>query len=161
MDNAYDWCISWIKYALYFKTDMILNIFFPGHEVVHLLFNWFLVVPRATRGFKSDTKGCTHFLFAILHRPPNLHIFFIKKCSHAPFINVTVVGVIVWQLDLQLPVQPMHITTEVVSSNPTHGEVYSIQHYVIKFVSDLWQVGGFLRVFRFTPPIKLTATIYL
>jgi hypothetical protein len=24
-------------------------------------------------------------------------------------------------------------------------EVYSIQHYVIKFVTDLWQVGGFLR----------------
>ena len=23
--------------------------------------------------------------------------------------------------------------------NPTHGEVYSIQHYVIKFVSDLWR----------------------
>ena len=23
------------------------------------------------------------------------------------------------------------------SSNPAHGEVYSIQHYVIKFVSDL------------------------
>ena len=32
------------------------------------------------------------------------------------------------------------------SSNPVHGEVYSIQHYVIKFVSDLRQVGGFLRV---------------
>jgi hypothetical protein len=29
------------------------------------------------------------------------------------------------------------ITTKVVSSNPVHGEVYSIQHYVIKFVSDL------------------------
>jgi hypothetical protein len=28
----------------------------------------------------------------------------------------------------------MPITTEVVSSNPAHGEVYSIQHYVIKFV---------------------------
>jgi len=27
-------------------------------------------------------------------------------------------------------------TTKVVSSNPDHGEVYSIQHYVIKFVSD-------------------------
>jgi hypothetical protein len=26
------------------------------------------------------------------------------------------------------------ITTNVVSSNPAHGEVYSIQHYVIKFV---------------------------
>ena len=40
-------------------------------------------------------------------------------------------------------------------------EVYSIQHYVIKFVSDLWQVSGFLLVLRFPPPIKLTATIQL
>jgi hypothetical protein len=50
----------------------------------------------------------------------------------------------------------------VVSSNPAHGEVYSIQHCVIEFVSDLWQVGGFLRpvqVLRFPPPIKVTATI--
>jgi hypothetical protein len=29
-----------------------------------------------------------------------------------------------------------------------------VQHYVIKFVSDLRQVGGFLRVLRFPPPIK-------
>jgi hypothetical protein len=36
------------------------------------------------------------------------------------------------------------ITTNIVSSNLDQGEVYSIQHYVIKFVSDLWQVGGFL-----------------
>ena len=38
-----------------------------------------------------------------------------------------------------------------------HGEVYLIQHYVIKFVSDLRQVDGFLRVLRFPPPIELTA----
>jgi hypothetical protein len=67
--------------------------------------------------------------------------------------------VIIWWLDLQLPVQTVPITTEVVSSNPIHGEVYSIQHYVIKFVIDLRQVGGFLWVLRFSPPIKLTATI--
>ena len=48
-----------------------------------------------------------------------------------------VVVVIVWWLDLQLPVQSEPMTTKVVSSNPVHGEVYSIQHYVIKFVSDL------------------------
>ena len=30
---------------------------------------------------------------------------------------------------------------------------------VIKFVSDLWQVGGFLWVLQFSPPIKLTTTI--
>ena len=50
----------------------------------------------------------------------------------------------------------MHITTNVVSSNPAQGDVYSIQQYVIKFVSDLRQIGGFLRVLRFPPPIKLT-----
>ena len=39
----------------------------------------------------------------------------------------------------------MLITTKVVSSNTVYGEVYSVQHYVIKFVSDFQQVGGFLR----------------
>jgi hypothetical protein len=33
--------------------------------------------------------------------------------------------------------QSMPIITSVVSSKPAHGEVYSIQPYVIKFVSDL------------------------
>jgi hypothetical protein len=37
--------------------------------------------------------------------------------------------------------------------------IRGVQHCVIKFVSDLRQVGGFLRVVRFPPPIKLTATI--
>jgi hypothetical protein len=46
-------------------------------------------------------------------------------------------------------VQSVLITTDVVSSNPAHGEVYSMQHYTIKFVSDLQQFGGFLRVLRF------------
>jgi hypothetical protein len=44
---------------------------------------------------------------------------------------------VIWLLDLQLLVQSVHITTKVVSSNPDHGEVYVMQHYVIKFVSDL------------------------
>jgi hypothetical protein len=35
---------------------------------------------------------------------------------------------ITWQLDLQLSVQSVPA-----SSNPIHGEAYSIQHYVIKF----------------------------
>ena len=39
-----------------------------------------------------------------------------------------------------------------------HGEGYLIQQYVIKFVSDLRQVGGFLQVLRFPPAIKLSAT---
>jgi hypothetical protein len=58
-------------------------------------------------------------------------------------------------MNLQQPVKSVPITTKVVNSNPVHGELYLIQHYVIKFVSDLRQVGGFLRVLRFPPPIKL------
>jgi hypothetical protein len=61
------------------------------------------------------------------------------------------------------------ITTKVVSSNPVYGEVYSIQHYVIKFVSDLRQVSGFLRDFipQFVitvqefPPVSLADMIYM
>ena len=34
-----------------------------------------------------------------------------------------------------------------------------VQHYVIKFVSDLRHVGGFVRVLRLFPPIKLTDNI--
>jgi hypothetical protein len=40
-----------------------------------------------------------------------------------------------------------------------HGVVYLIQHSMIKFVSDLQQVGGFLRLFQFPPTIKLTIKI--
>jgi hypothetical protein len=58
---------------------------------------------------------------------------------------LTQLVVIVWWLDLQLPVQSVLPTnTKVVSSNPAHGELYSIQHYVIKFISDLRQVCGLL-----------------
>ena len=35
------------------------------------------------------------------------------------------------------------ITTKVVSSNPAHDEVYTIQHCMLKFVGDLRQVRGF------------------
>jgi hypothetical protein len=86
----------------------------------------------------------------------------VKEVVHAVVILSTmtfnllfagaVVAVIEWELDIQIHVQSVPITTNVVSSNPAHGEVYSIQHYVIKFVSYLRQVGGFLRVLRFPPP---------
>jgi hypothetical protein len=51
-----------------------------------------------------------------------------------------------WSYQLGLPVV---ITTKV------YGEVYSMQHYMTKLVSD---VGCFL---RFPPPVKLTSTIQL
>ena len=35
---------------------------------------------------------------------------------------------------------------------------WGVQHYVIKFVSDLRQFDGYLQVLRFPPPINLAAT---
>jgi len=57
--------------------------------------------------------------------------------------------------------QLVSITSKVMILNPLPGEVYSIQHYVIRFVSDLLHNSGFLWVIllQFPPPIKLTAMI--
>ena len=87
---------------------------------------------------------------------------YLSYNNHSPIIKNSkwsgvVMVVIVWQLDLQLPVYSVPINF--VSSNPVHGEVYSIQQYVTKFVSDLRQVGSFLRALQFPPPIKLTTMI--
>ena len=37
----------------------------------------------------------------------------------------------------------IYIYSNIVNSTPAHGEVYSIQHYMIKFVSDVQEVSGF------------------
>jgi hypothetical protein len=60
-------------------------------------------------------------------------------------LTCVIVVVIIWWFDIQLhvPLQSVPITAKAVSLNPAHGEVYSIQHYVIKFVIDLRQIGGF------------------
>jgi hypothetical protein len=80
----------------------------------------------------------------------------IKVSMLASRVVGPIMIIYVWYLDWQLHMQSVPITTKVVILKPAHGEVYSIQHYVIKFVSDLRQVCGFLRVLRFPPPIKLT-----
>ena len=61
-------------------------------------------------------------------------------------------------LDILLPMQSVHITTNVVGSNSPQARC---TRYNIMFVSDLRKVGGFLRVLRFPPTIKLTATIII
>jgi len=42
-----------------------------------------------------------------------------------------------------------------------HGEVYSIQHYVIKVVSDLRQVDGSLMLLWFPPPTEILLKVAL
>jgi len=82
-----------------------------------------------------------------------MRFFFVERMlnRYVLLYQGVVVVVVVWKLDLQLLVQPVPTNTNVVSSRPSHSEVYSIQHYVIKFVSELRQVGCFLQVLLYPP----------
>ena len=97
----------------------------------------------------KDNKLCIVNILCLI-------VFFLFFLQIIP--DGTVVVVIVWWLNLQLRVQSVPITTKVVSLNRVHVEMYSMQYYVIKFLSDLRQVGGFLRILRYPPSIKLTDT---
>jgi hypothetical protein len=77
----------------------------------------------------------------------------VSRLSILLSMSGTSLAVIVWLLDLQLSMQSVHITTKVVSSNPDDGEMYTMQHYVMQFVSD------FSPDTPVYPPINLTATI--
>jgi hypothetical protein len=44
--------------------------------------------------------------------------------------------------------QSVPITTKVVSFNPADDEVYSIQHYVIKFWLELWGLTPLSAIFQ-------------
>jgi hypothetical protein len=69
-----------------------------------------------------------------------ISIIFLSKINNLSFRNL---------FESLLPVKSVTITTYFVSSIPTDGKVYLIQHFVHKFISDLRQVGGFCRTFRF------------
>ena len=116
------------------------------------LYSW-LAVKQIIPVIKKIDCKIKNIHFPIMNKKNSKVLFYIGMRA--------IVVVIVWQLDLQLHVQSGPITIKVVCSNRCHGKVYSIQHYVTKFVSDLQQVSGFLQVLQFPPPIKMTAMILL
>jgi len=59
------------------------------------------------------------------------------KCCYILHISKCNAIMVVCLLDKQLPLPSVPITTNVVSSIPAEGEMYSLQQYMIYFVSDL------------------------
>ena len=92
----------------------------------------------------NPKKRCFRFLFLYSCHLFTRNYFDSLKLYIGSYNIGVVVVVVAWQLNLQLHVQSVPISTKVVSLRLVYGKVYSIQHYVIKFVSDLRQVGGFL-----------------
>jgi hypothetical protein len=62
-------------------------------------------------------------------------IYFHKRGRHGRYHMV---------VRLQLLMQSSPITTYILTLNIAHGEVYPIQHYMIKLVNDLWFSLGIL-----------------
>jgi hypothetical protein len=133
-----------------------------------------LEIPSCVHNFKNNLHFLLYNLNTSIHVSLYKHVHFVKQNMlhsnrYAHFwknINFFLLisnrgrrgrdGMVVGFI---ATMQSVPITTKVMSSNLVPEEVYSIQHYVIKFVGDLRQIGGFLRGLRCPPPIKLTATI--
>ena len=145
----------------YISLTIVRHIYFSCHIMYYYVLLLFFV--NILSLYIEMLFACVQILNVVCLCTDIMCCYFLKflnKNIIPTFLgDVVVVIVIAQQLDLQLPMQSVPITIKVVSSNPVHGEVYLIQHYVIKFVSDLRQVGGFLQVLQFSPPIKLTAKI--
>ena len=70
------------------------------------------------------------------------HTSINSKCGKKPYLRLMEEYCFVFVFS-PFYIRMMPITTNVVSSNPAHGEVYSIQHYVIKIVSSAEVFFGF------------------
>jgi hypothetical protein len=78
--------------------------------------------------------------------------FFRKK----PYPPLQLNGRSLTRKYFKIPMQSVHVTTKVVSSNPFHGEMCSVQLYVIMLVSTR---SVFFPNTPVPPSIKLTAAI--
>jgi hypothetical protein len=139
------WCVVVILFCFSFFFSCLRSVLCPVLQCLWIVYS---LLPH---------RISLTFICYLIHFRVRIGVF------NATFNNITsFLGAVVdeWCLNLQLLVQSWAITSNVVISKKcAHGKVYLILHSVIKFVSDLWQVGGFLWVLWFPPPIKLTATI--
>jgi hypothetical protein len=94
-------------------------------------FKYFFVI------FFKRNKSPLHFFARLCSIRFVLRIYFSAKWIEKRF------RVVMYSLSYR-NIMAMHWILSFYGSNPAHGEVYSIQLIVIKFVSDLRQVGGFL-----------------
>ena len=140
-------------------------------EPKHIALSSFLTSNSTSVFFITTITFVFVFMCNLVTFPYHKHVYFKGLCKKKPvcyrgyYIRIHVYGGRRGRDRMEVG-----FTTNCASSayhhpccqfEPVHGQVYSIQHFVIKFVSDLRQVGGFFRLLWFPPPIKLTATIQL
>ena len=74
---------------------------------------------------------------SFLKKPPKHNLVILQRLSLSLSLSLHIGPDRRGRNRMAVPVQSVHITNKAVSSNPTHWEAYSRQHYVIKCVSNL------------------------
>ena len=75
------------------------------------------------RSFKCKLTLCVLLIFTLAHVRNMLHSYLYIEINNS---DRAVVAMIVWYLDVQLPMQSVPIAIDIVSSNLDQGEVYNI-----------------------------------
>ena len=114
---------KWIT-RVKFKNLSSLRTIIYGFSYFFPILGTSLILTTARTVTWNFTKKLSFLLYGYLNLSQSLQI-----CEGAPWSWSY--GSWIYKV---LLVQSVPIITKVESSNPAHGEVYSIQHYVIKFV---------------------------
>ena len=130
-------CLNWFWFGF-----MVFSANFNNISVISWWSVLFLVVTNTT--WKTTWRNETHFFGGDIY----IWLYNRYKCDYHKIIAMMTSSSIEFM---------RYCYTHVFDDDGFHClYICLIQHYVIMFVSDLRQVGGFL---QFLPPIKLTATI--
>ena len=136
-------------------NNSIFNLFLPDSNQTWQTLKTFCFVVKISSDFHSYCNySCSCTSKSIQHWIQLLH----KKQNGRKSCHVVIICVMFVPIKFYFLHNFQYTSCEFESCS---GGVYSIHHYVIKFVSDLRQVGSFLRVLGFPPQIKLTSTIQL
>ena len=124
-------CVSSITFCFFYLFYFWHCIVYPSnydHWLLFLIFKLFLSFSRRTKWSDSGFEVYINLLSSVL--------LSLELTIHSKSLRRF--GVLfVESLDLQHHMQSVPMITDIVNSNPAHGEVYSIQQYVIEFISDL------------------------
>ena len=142
--------ITLFPYFIILNLQKLVNYTYVAYSSVHGLKGLSISLVNSQVPlyiFDPSLRDCIKLTIIHTHPPTHIDVKLpINMGNSLPVkknmlrMNDFYVVLIVWYLDLQQFVQSTPIISKAVNSNFSHGEVYSIQHYVIKFVSDLRHV---------------------
>jgi hypothetical protein len=138
---------KWLRWSIYW-FELSTPMFYHRMNFIRIYWRLFLY---------QDEKDIYEYVYPNerqITMASSLVKFWSQTRSHSPLLNTSITPSLgldppyrrtgiseikIIKLDLQLLMQSVHITIDVVSSN-------LLEHYLIKFVSGLRQVGGFLKI---------------